>query len=61
MPELHIQLTRRALEERPNMESIHVLAAGRGSILVAKCFKMLLMSELKEMGLDIRVYLEINT
>jgi hypothetical protein len=58
MLEPHIQFTRHALKDCPNMESIYVLAAGKGNILAAKYFKMLLMSELKEMELDIRVSLE---
>jgi hypothetical protein len=58
MLEPHIQFTKHALKDCPTMESIYVLAAGKGNILAAKYFKTLLMSELKEMGLDIRVSLE---
>jgi len=58
MLEPHIQFTKHALKDCPTMESIYVLAAGKGNISAAKYFKTLLMSELKEMGLDIRVSLE---
>jgi len=52
MLELHIQFTKHTLKNCPTMESIYILAAGRGNISAAESLKTLLISELKEAGLN---------
>jgi hypothetical protein len=50
--ESHIKFIKHALKDCPTTESIYVLAAGKGDISAAKYLKTLLMSELKEMGIN---------
>jgi hypothetical protein len=58
MLEPHIQFTKHALKGCPTTESIYILAAGRGNILAAKYLKTLLLSELRDMGVNAIVSLE---
>jgi hypothetical protein len=58
MLEPHIQFTKHALKDCPTTESIYILAAGRGNILAAKYLKTLLLSELRDMGVNAIVSLE---
>jgi len=55
MLEPHIKFVKHIFNECPFIETIYILAVGKGNIVAAKALKTLMIDELGKMGLNIKI------